>query len=121
MLKKLIERNTEVRLPMLGGTRDIDDLYTANANGFIDRHDYYTQCSSLLHLENISSPIFVLTAEDDPFVDFATYQTAMWPEHVHLTYLKHGGHMGYINRYSIENHGHRWLDYYLSRVFKTIT
>ncbi len=121
MLKKLIERNTAVRLPLLGGTRDIDDLYTANANGFIDRHDYYTQCSSLLHLENISSPVFVLTAEDDPFVDFANYQNAKWPDHVHLTYLKHGGHMGYINSYSIENHGHRWLDYYLSRVFKTIT
>ena len=121
VLKKLIKRNKAIRLPVIGGTRDIDDLYTASANGFLDRHDYYTQCSSLLHLENISSPIFVLTAADDPFVDFTNYQAAKWPDHVHLTYLKHGGHMGYINRYSLENHGHRWLDYYLDRVFKTIT
>ncbi len=120
MLKKLIERNTQLKLPVFGGTRDIDDLYTANANGFANRQDYYKQCSTLDYLENISTPTFVLAAEDDPFVDFSNYQIARWPSHIHLTYLKYGGHMGYISRYKIENHGRRWLDYYLYNVFNSL-
>lgn len=119
-LKKLIQKDEDLNLPFLGRTKDIDELYTSKMNGFADGQDYYNQCSVWPYLDKINSPTFVLTAEDDPFVDIENYRTAHWPSSVNLTVSKTVGHMGYIDRRTNRSHGRRWLDHYLESVFKKI-
>ncbi len=120
MLKKLIQSQNKTELPAWGRTIDIDRLYTAEKNGFTDSQDYYQQCSTWPYLEKIQTPTFVLTAKDDPFVDFESYRTAAWPTSVHRTWSNFGGHMGYVLRKGIPTYGFRWLDYYLATVLEKI-
>lgn len=119
MLKKLIQQQEkDFKLPLVGRTKYIDDVYTSKKNGFKDGLDYYTQCSTWPYLDRIKTPTFVLSAEDDPFVDIEYYRTAKWPESVHVTLTKSGGHMGYIDK--DKQQGRRWLDHYLETVFAKI-
>lgn len=119
-LKKLIQSQDDLKLPLLGKTMDIDEVYTSKKNGFKDSQDYYMQCSTWPYLARIETPTFVLTAADDPFVDAENYRTANWPPSVHLTITKQGGHMGYIDKKNNSENGRRWLDYYLDTVFEKI-
>lgn len=120
ILKKLIESRDDIRLPRLARTTDIDRLYTSKANGFKDAADYYEKCSALNYVDRIKTDTFILTAYDDPFVDIKDYLKAKWNAHVHMTMLKHGGHMGYISKKRDPEYGHRWLDHYLGAVFEKI-
>jgi len=120
MLKQLIQKREDLKLPLWGKTTDIDEAYTSKKNGFKNARDYYMQCSSWPYLEKIETPTFVLTAEDDPFVDVENYRTAKWPKSVHLTICKSGGHMGYMDAQADAKYGRRWLDYYLATVFDKI-
>ena len=45
-----------------------DELFTAKAHGFSSRVDYYTKCSSLQFLNNITIPTLLINAKDDPFL-----------------------------------------------------
>ncbi|MFZ3230424.1 MAG: thioesterase [Pseudobdellovibrio sp.] len=121
MLKKIVQSQDSIKLPFIGSTMDIDDIYTSLKNGFKDRHDYYHQCSSWAYLNQINTPLFVLSSEDDPFVDIETYRTAHWPNQAHITISKFGGHMGYIDKLKSADFGRRWLDHYLMTVMKKIT
>lgn len=119
-LKKLIEAETEYKLPIYGRTFDVDNLYTSKANGFRDAFDYYNQCSAFPYVEKIKTPTFVLSAHDDPFIDVKYYLDAKWNKNVHLTLQKFGGHMGYFNKIKDPKYGRRWLDHYLGSVFEQI-
>jgi uncharacterized protein len=98
---------------------EFDDYYTAPAGGFRDRHDYYSTCSTAGRLHQIRIPTVLLTAEDDPFVDYRDYAAAKLGPQVKLHLEKSGGHIGYLSR------GPRlqWLDlaleHYLSRLAET--
>lgn len=121
LLKKLIlERQSDIRMPLVGRTFDIDEIYTAPVNQFRDRDDYYTKCSTKDFLHQIQTKTFVLSAMDDPFIDVKDYLSGKWSEHVHLTISQHGGHMGYFAKENDPKHGRRWLDHYLGRVFEAI-
>lgn len=120
-LKKLIQaRDQKIRFPLVGRTLDIDQIYTAPANQFIDRDDYYLKCSTKDFLHQIETKTFVLSAVDDPFIDVGDYLNGKWSDQVHLTISQHGGHMGYFSKENDPKYGRRWLDHYLGRVFETI-
>jgi len=121
MLKKMIkEQDPKMKLPLWGSTQLIDKLYTSQKSGFIDDQDYYKTCSTFDYLTHISVPTFVLTSEDDPFIVFDDYMKAQWNELTHRTFLKYGGHMGYICRQTLPVFKRRWLDHYLDQVLKKI-
>lgn len=120
LLKKLIENESDLKLPKWGRTIDVDNLYTSKVNGFKNAEDYYTQCSSLPYLENIKTKTFVLSAHDDPFIDINDYLKAKWSPSTHVTLQKYGGHMGYFNKINDPKYGRRWLDHYLGSVFEKI-
>lgn len=121
-LKKVIlQRRADLKFPWIGRTMDIDQIYTAPANHFRDRDDYYAKCSTKNHLAQIQTKVFVLSAKDDPFIDVKDYFAGDWNiENVHLTITECGGHMGYYAKTSEARYGRRWLDHYLSRVFDVI-
>ncbi len=120
ILKKLVEQKENLKLPSIGTTRKFDDLYTSKANGFIDAQDYYMQCSVKDYLNRIKVPTYVLSSEDDPFIDIRDYKSAQWSEKVHLHISRYGGHMGYYSRKKDPQYGRRWLDQYLVSVFDQI-
>lgn len=123
-LKSDIKKNYNTVLPITGSTHNIDDLFTSKKSGFTDKNDYYEKCSTYKYIENIQTPTFVLTAMDDPFVSFDKYKKLNWPDCVHVTYSKYGGHMGYYSKIELNHYGvdfkKRWMDQYLDSVFRKI-
>jgi uncharacterized protein len=120
ILKSMIEEREKMNLPWLGRTIDIDQLYTAPVNQFKNRDDYYAKCSTKKYVDQIKTPTFILTAEDDPFIDVTDYRSAAWTNCVHLTVNRYGGHMGYFSKSADPKYGRRWLDHYLRSVFEKI-
>ena len=65
-----------IEVPNFMTMHDFDNLYTAPTGGFTDREDYYRRCSTYECLEKINIPTILFTSKDDPFVPFASYQSA---------------------------------------------
>lgn len=122
LLKKIIKEREQgqIKMPFLGKTMDIDEIYSSQVNGFKNALDYYEKCSTRDYVDRIKTKTFVLTAQDDPFVDVSDYLKAKWNENVHLIVQNYGGHMGYFARKNDPRYGHRWLDHYLESVFLKI-
>lgn len=121
-LRKMAALKQGIKLPQLGNTWDIDENITAVVNGYKDARDYYTQCSAYPYLDRISTKTFVLSSYDDPFIEVEDYKSGKWnKDHVHLTLMKHGGHMGYFSKEKHPKYGHRWMDHYLGSVFDQIS
>ncbi|MCP3135975.1 YheT family hydrolase [Pyxidicoccus xibeiensis] len=85
----------------LRSIRDFDDVFTAPLHGFEDAEDYYQRCSSRQFLSRIETPFLILNAEDDPLVARDTLPAAReLREHVRLELTPHGGHLGFMYRWS---------------------
>ncbi|HQQ97993.1 MAG TPA: alpha/beta fold hydrolase [Cyclobacteriaceae bacterium] len=75
---------------------EFDDVFTGPVHGFKNAIDYYTRCSSLPVLSNISVPTLVVNAKNDPFLSTACYPAASAASlSVVLEYPEHGGHVGF--------------------------
>jgi len=74
-----------------------DHAYTAPAHGFIDAFDYYTKCSSLQFLHQITLPVLILNAKNDSFLSpkCFPYAFAENSNNVYLETPEHGGHVGF--------------------------
>ena len=80
---------------------DFDEAFVANVYGFDSAIDYYRQTSCLRFLPDIAVPTYILTAEDDPFMDpthFPTHVTLEGggPAPIQMVRMKHGGHCGFV-------------------------
>lgn len=82
--------------------REFDDVITATYCGFQNASDYYARSSALRVLDKIRVPTFVLTAQDDPFVPFASFSDPALTQnpHISLNAPQHGGHCAFISRYN---------------------
>jgi len=110
----------KISIPTWGTLKDVDDRFIVKLGGFSDRHDYYRTCSTHKLLTKISTPTFLLTAKDDPFVHFKDYVAAKLSPSVHLEIQDRGGHMGYLTRAIPNFKGVRWLDYALDAYIQHI-
>jgi uncharacterized protein len=111
---------TPYSLPWLRTLHEFDNLYTAPAGGFKNREDYYTSCSTKDLLNDIKTPVFVLTAADDPFVGVEAYRKAALSPQVSLHIEKFGGHMGYLSKKITPLGGHRWQDYAVEKMVRAL-
>ncbi|MCC6138828.1 MAG: thioesterase [Bdellovibrionaceae bacterium] len=103
--------------------RDIDEIYTAPYGGFKNADDYYDQCSTFKHLQNIKTPTVIIMAKDDPFIPWEPYLNAQHNSNVVLHLEDRGGHLGYLatdtaKQQSQKRHYRRWLDDALDIVLK---
>jgi predicted alpha/beta-fold hydrolase len=82
--------------------REFDDVVTATYCGFRNASDYYAQSSALRVAAGIRVPAFILTAQDDPFVPFASFSDAAVARNAHIDVNAplHGGHCAFISRYA---------------------
>ena len=79
--------------------KDFDDRYTAPIHGFNDAIEYYSKCSSIHFLEEITTPTLIVNALNDPFLSDDCYPTSELEGHSFITFetpLK-GGHVGFTS------------------------
>jgi hypothetical protein len=86
-------------LRRLHSVRDFDDAITARFCGFESAEDYYARSSAMHLLGAIGRPTLVLTAQDDPFVPFSTFELPAIRENpnIRLVAPRYGGHCGFIS------------------------
>lgn len=76
---------------------DFDTWYTAPLHGFADADDFYQKASCGNFLEDVSVPLLLMTAENDPFLPEPCYPRSLAAAHPHV-YLqtpRRGGHVGF--------------------------
>jgi predicted alpha/beta-fold hydrolase len=81
--------------------REFDGVITAKYCGFRDATDYYTRSSALRVAAGIRVPALIVTAQDDPFVPFASFSDPALAnnENIRVIAPVHGGHCAFISRY----------------------
>ena len=104
-------------LPAIRSLRAFDEVYTAPRAGFPTRLDYYDQCSCGPHLQGITVPTVILSAQDDPFAPAGDILAHAIAPAVHLHVEATGGHMGFVTR-NLKDH--RWLDYALEHYVEAL-
>lgn len=87
-------------LRSIGSVRQFDELITAPCSGFAGAEDYYARASAVNVLGAIARPTLILTAKDDPFVPYATFERREVRENPNIRLVApcHGGHCSFIAR-----------------------
>ena len=93
--------------------RDFDETFTAPHFGYADASDYYARASALRFIADIRLPTLILTAQDDPFVPFASFTNEAISDnpHVHLLAPPHGGHVGFIAAHAEPGGDRFWAEH----------
>lgn len=94
----LSEINVEAVLNAKDFTQ-FDGNFTAPVHGFKSADHYWSSCSSLPHLHNISVPALLINAKDDTFLSEHCFpkEIAKASDNFHLLTSSHGGHVGFFD------------------------
>jgi predicted alpha/beta-fold hydrolase len=86
-----------------------DDRITAPLNGFRNAEDYYAQNSCAQFIPAIQTPLYMVTAANDPFFSEPCYPVAEARQNPLLTLEipQNGGHVGFI---TFGNKGEFWSE-----------
>jgi len=84
----------------IGSVREFDERITAPCSGFAGADDYYAQASAVNVIGAIRRPTLILTAQDDPFVPYVTFERRELRENpnIQLVAPRYGGHCSFIGR-----------------------
>lgn len=74
---------------------DFDDIFTAPRHGYRSNNHYYQSSSALPYLINVTKPLLLISAKDDPFIGFTATPNDVSAS-VTILDTKHGGHIGYL-------------------------
>lgn len=86
------------RLRTIKTIRQFDDYYTAPDGGYGNADNYYHRASSIHVLNSIRVPTLIITAQDDPIVPFASFNSGLFENaNIELVAPKHGGHGGFFS------------------------
>jgi uncharacterized protein len=104
-LKKKVKAKAALRndidvtnIDKLKTLREFDDAYTAPLHGYQDAIHYYTECSSIRFVKNITIPTLIVNAKNDPFLSDDCYPVEMLKDHPFVSFEspERGGHVGFI-------------------------
>lgn len=78
--------------------KELDDFYTAPANGFKSAEDYWQKASCKQFIPGIKTKSLLINALDDPFFTAESYpiEEARDHKYFHLEVPKYGGHVGFM-------------------------
>ncbi|MGW9684353.1 YheT family hydrolase [Flagellimonas sp. 2504JD1-5] len=95
--------------------KDFDDIYTSRAHNFKDALDYYTKCSSLQFLPNITAPSLIINAKNDSFLGTDCYPVAEAEKNkkLLLEMPNYGGHVGFWGKNNISYSERRALEFFM--------
>lgn len=87
------------QLDKINSLFEFDEKYTAPIHGFDGAVDYYTKCSAINNLEEITIPTLIVNANNDPFLPEECYPIDLLKNHenVFLEVPELGGHVGFSN------------------------
>ena len=75
-----------------------DDVFTAPLHGFKDADDYWCRASAKPLLKQVTLPLLLLNARNDPFIPACSLPTAQdVSDSVELWQPAHGGHVGFAS------------------------
>lgn len=82
--------------------REFDDAITAPHFGFKDAEEYYQCASAKMVIGNVSVPLLLITAQDDPFVPYVSFLAARVEQNPCVRFIapEHGGHCGFVSKWS---------------------
>ena len=100
--KMLPERYPMKGLGPVRTVRQFDGVITAPQFGYRDAQDYYDHVGAKRVAAQIRVPTLMITAQDDPFVPYASFLAAKISENSAIQFVapRHGGHCGFISKYS---------------------
>ena len=109
------------RMARVRTLREFDDVITATYCGFRDASDYYARSSALRLVSEIRVPTLVVTAQDDPFVPFASFSDPSLTKNPHIRLIapSHGGHCAFISRHGGEDRF--WAEARVMEFFKGLS
>jgi len=81
--------------------REFDDEITAPYFGYRDAEDYYQHAGAKRVIGDVSVPMLVITAKDDPFVPYEALVRAGVEKNARVQFVapEHGGHCGFISKW----------------------
>lgn len=80
----------------LSSISEFDELVTAPLHNFKDAQDYYDKCSGISVLNQITTPLKIIHAKDDPFMTDAVIPSQPLPKNIDYLLTRYGGHIGFI-------------------------
>jgi uncharacterized protein len=100
--KMLPQRYPLAGLPPVRTVRQFDDVITAPQFGYRDAQDYYDNVGAKRVAAHIRVPMLMITAQNDPFVPYASFLAARISENPAIQFVAppHGGHCAFISRHS---------------------
>jgi len=89
-------------LPPIRTVRQFDDFIIAPRFGYRDAQDYYENVGAKRVAAQIRVPFLMITAQDDPFVPYASFLKAKISENPVIQFVApaRGGHCGFISKHS---------------------
>lgn len=92
------EKYDETKLAGVWTIREFDDVYTSRHMGFRDVTDYYARASAIKFVKDIQVPALIISAKDDPFIPFVSFESREVKENPNVILLDtaNGGHVGFI-------------------------
>jgi predicted alpha/beta-fold hydrolase len=89
-------------LPPVRTVRQFDDVITAPQFGYRDAQDYYDHVGAKRVASQIRLPLLMITAQDDPFVPYASFLAAKIDANPAIEFVaaQHGGHCGFISKHA---------------------
>jgi len=121
-LRSHININDPENIHLIKNVKDLrtfDQHYTAPRGGFTSNLDYYEKSSAKQYLNSINIPTVMISAKDDPFVDYLDYEEAEKSDSAILHLEDIGGHMGYLSLG--QGNYYRWLDLALSKYLEVFS
>jgi hypothetical protein len=102
-----------LNLPQLNNLRHIrefDEVITSRLHGFDGAIDYYRRCSALPLLPQITTPLLIIHAKDDPFMtDEVIPDLTQLPANIEYQLTECGGHVGFVG--GTLKKPQMWLEY----------
>jgi predicted alpha/beta-fold hydrolase len=82
--------------------REFDEAVIALHFGYHNADDYYQQASAKRVVADVRVPMLLITAQDDPFVPYASFSGARVSENPAIRFMapEHGGHCGFISKHA---------------------
>jgi len=106
--------NQIVDVPFVLGVKSVEDFdanFTCKIHGYKSTTDYYREHSCVQWLKDVSVPLLLMNAMDDPLfsLDQIPVNSALENENLLMVLTKHGGHLGWCQGFILPSLVH-WHD-----------
>jgi predicted alpha/beta-fold hydrolase len=100
--KMFPERYSQNGFARIRTVREFDDAITAPCFSYRDAAEYYEAAGAKKVVSQVRVPTLLITAEDDPFVPYASFLEARAEQNPSIRFLapQHGGHCAFISNKS---------------------